>query len=118
MPAAPEVSEGACEIGGIEVFGEEKSEHESESDGHVRVPAEVEVDLEGVAEGAEPRVGGGAVRGLEGGISEMAAGVGEDDFFGESEQEKEGAAGEVPGGFGAVAKLFGEEGELEDGACD
>ena len=118
VPSAPEVGEGGCEVGGIEVFGEEESEHESESDGHVRVPAEVEVDLEGVADGSEPCVGGGAVRGLEGGISEMAAGVCEDDFFGESEQEEEGAAGEVLGGFGAVAKLFGEEGELEDGACD
>ena len=35
--------------------------------------------------------------GLEGGVSEVAAGVGEDDFFGESEEEEEGAAREELG---------------------
>ena len=118
VPAAPEVGEGACEVGGIEVFGEEESEHEAEADGHVGVSAEVEVDLHRVAYGAEPCVGGGAVCGLECGVGEMAAGVGEDDFFGESEQEKEGASCEVLGGFCAVAELFSEEGELEDGSGD
>lgn len=81
VPAAPEVGDGGGSVGGIEVFCEDEPEHQSESDGHVGIAAEVEVDLHGVAERAEPSVDRGAGGGLEGGVSDLAAGVGEEDLF-------------------------------------
>ena len=84
MPSSPEVGEGRCAVGGIEVLREDEAEHEAEADRHIGVAAEVEVDLHGVAEGAEPCVGGGTVGCLEGCVGEVAAGVGDDDLLGET----------------------------------
>ena len=85
VPAAPEVGEGVGLVGGVEVLGDGKAEHEANADGHVGVGAEVEVDLQGVGEESVPcveRADGGRV---EAGIGDLAAGVGKEDLLGESQ---------------------------------
>ncbi len=116
VPATPEVGQGSCEVGRVEIFREDEAEHEAKADGHVGVSAEVEVDLHRVTDSAEPCVGGSPLGSVEGDVSDVSAGVRQNDFFGESEEEKERAAREMAGGFRAVAELVREEGELEDGA--
>ena len=54
MPAPPEVADPDRSIRRVEVLGYSQSEHESQPHRHVRVTAEVVVDLEGVPQSAEP----------------------------------------------------------------
>ena len=54
MPAAPELAHGLRDVGEVEVLEELEAEHLAEPDRHVRVAREVEVDLQRVADDAEP----------------------------------------------------------------
>ena len=56
VPAAPEVRERFGPVGRVEVLGQHEPEHQGEPDRHVRVAAEVEVDLERVGDHAHPGV--------------------------------------------------------------
>ena len=64
VPAAPEVLQVARGVGRVEVDGEPDAEQEGEPDGDVGVPAEVAVDLHGVAPGREDHLGRGVLRGV------------------------------------------------------
>src|SRR5262245_6500339 len=55
VPPAPEVLDRLGDIRIVEVLEDSESEHPAEPDGHVRVAGEVEVDLERVADDAQPR---------------------------------------------------------------
>src|SRR5262249_11185435 len=54
VPAAPKPLDGVRDVGPSEVLGEPEAEHPAQPDRHVRVAGEVEVDLQGVADRAEP----------------------------------------------------------------
>ena len=54
VPAPPELGEALRDVRVVEVLEEAEPEHPAEPDRHVRVAGEVEVDLERVAERAEP----------------------------------------------------------------
>ena len=54
VPAPPEIGDGFGAIWRIEIFREHESEHEAEPDRHVGVTAEIEINLKGVGDGAEP----------------------------------------------------------------
>src|SRR6266850_8256669 len=58
VPPSPEVGDGRRDVGPPEVLGEPKPEHPAEADRHVRVAGEIEIDLQRVADEAEPRVRG------------------------------------------------------------
>ena len=55
VPAVPELGDGLREVGRVEILREHEPEHQTETDGHVGVAAEVEVDLERVCCDAVPR---------------------------------------------------------------
>jgi hypothetical protein len=56
VPAPPELRDGLADVGGVEVLGEDPAHHQAEPDGHVRVGAEIEVNLERVGNRSVPRV--------------------------------------------------------------
>ena len=54
VPASPEFRNGTGNVRIIEVFVEVESEHFSQSDGHIRISAEIEVNLEGIGQRPQP----------------------------------------------------------------
>ena len=54
MPASPEFRNGTGNVRIIEIFIEVKPEHFSQSDGHIRISAEIEVNLEGIGQRPQP----------------------------------------------------------------
>ena len=75
---------------------------------HVGVAAEVEVDLEGIGQHAHPRVEGAGIRGVEHGVGDVPAGVGQQDLLGEAENEEGDAGGEALEGVFAEGQLLGQ----------
>ena len=54
MPTPPELRNGTGNIRIVEVFIEVKPEHLSQTDGHIRISAEIEINLEGVGQCSQP----------------------------------------------------------------
>ena len=75
VPAPPEVGDALGAVGRVEVLQELEAEHAAQPDGHVRVAGEVEVDLEGVGQHAEPGVQRPRAVGAEGGVGDLAHGL-------------------------------------------
>ena len=70
MPAPPELGDRPGRVGIIEVLEEIDAEELGQPDGHVRVPGEIEVDLQRVA--GDPQPGQAEVQ-LAAGRSKMAS---------------------------------------------
>ena len=94
MPAPPKVRDGIGLVRRVEVFWELETEHSSQSNRHVRVSREIEVDLEGESSGSEPCSQGGGLVGGKGCVGHDRDGVGQEDFFGKAQDEKRHARGE------------------------
>ncbi len=92
VPAAPEVARRHRLVRAVEVLGQLDPEQPPEADRHVGVAAEVEVDLERVAEQAEPRA-----RGVEAGgqrqqrVDQVAEAVRDQHLLAEPHAEEEDA---------------------------
>ena len=54
MPAAPEFRDRLRNVGIVEVLQKIESQHLAKSDRHIGVSGEIKVDLEGIADGADP----------------------------------------------------------------
>ena len=50
VPSVPEFGDGQCLVGGVKIQGQVDVKHFSDTDGHVAVAAEVEVDLDGICQ--------------------------------------------------------------------
>ena len=61
VPAAPELLDGVGDVRPAEVLRKAEAEHAPEADRHVGVAGEIEIDLQRVADDAEPRVAGRSV---------------------------------------------------------
>ena len=136
VPTAPKLGDGTGGIGVVEVFGELEAHHAPETDGHVAVARKVEVDLEGVGQGDNPR--GGAVQGrhagedfgdlarvqkaevggAEDGIHLGANHVGDEDFLAEADDEAIKALQAVGHARLAAADLVGHVAIADDGTGD
>lgn len=97
VPAAPELGDRAAGIGPEKILGEADAEHPRQADRHVRIAGEVEIDLQGIGDGADP----GAEEVLfargqtEHRIGDRRDIVGDDDLLGEAVGEARHAGGEV-----------------------
>ena len=99
VPATPEFGDGLREVGIVEVLEELESEHASEANRHVGVAAEVEVDLQRVADGPEPRERAGWRGRSERLVRHFRHHVGEQHLLVEADDEPEDATRElVPAG--------------------
>ena len=109
VPAAPKLGDGATYIWVVEVFVEMKAQTASHADGHVGITREIEVDLEGEGQNADPSAGGAQIveRTAEELVDDFRELVGEQYFFPESDEEAIGPFGEVGSADVAVADFFG-----------
>ncbi len=57
MPSSPELSDTFCDKRIVEVFKKIKTEDLSKTDGHIRVSAEIKIDLKGKCDDAQPACG-------------------------------------------------------------
>ena len=91
MPAAPEIPDALRPVGALEVLREAEAQHLPEANGHIGVPGEVKIDLEGVAHRPEPGVAGvdPPVDGdhAEDHIHRGPQGVGDQDLLGKAQDE-------------------------------
>ena len=120
VPAFPELGDAAAGVGVVEVFGELESHHLAETDGHVAVAREVEVDLEGVGEDADPCCTRGQVAVVHGedlvGIG--GQGVGDEHFLAQADDEAVEAHHAVFHGAGALHELRRHAVVVDDGTRD
>ena len=59
MPPAPEIRNAGCLVGVVKVFREVEAQHLAQADGHIGVAGEIEINLEGVCQNADPGSAGG-----------------------------------------------------------
>ena len=120
MPSAPEVRNGRGDVRVVEVLVEPEPEHAAEADGHVRVPGEVEVDLQRVARDAGP--GRQSAEGPDVGRLDArvhgAEGVREQEFFREADDESRHAVRVFAPALFPPDQLFLDVPVLDDGARD
>ncbi len=110
VPAPPEVARRRGLVRAVEVLRQLDAEEPAEADGHVGVAAEVEVDLERVAEQAEPGLRGvERQRRGEHRVDEVAETVRDQDLLAEPHAEQQDALAPARGDAGA-----GDAGELGD----
>ncbi len=105
MPAFPEIRDARGKIGLAEVLHEAEAHHEPESDGHVRVAGEVEVDLHGICSRAEPCIDERRSVQCEDGVGEGRNRVGDEHLLAEPQHEPQGTCGEIPEGVGPLSEL-------------
>ena len=110
MPAPPEFGEIRCDIWHVEVFQQAETEHPRQSDGHVGVCGKIEVDLEGEAQHANPRLveTEQVERHAEYGIGDLGQRIGE------AEQEASAADEEVVEALPTRCQLIGDIVILDD----
>ncbi len=118
VPPAPELGDGGGDVGVLEVLRRVKAQHLSQADGHVAVPGEVEVDLNGVGGGPQP--GQAAVQPRsqgEGGIRQRGGQTRDQGLFGKAHGEPPQATGRLGGAEGRpLLQLGGEGGKAGDGS--
>ena len=94
MPAPPIIGQRAGGQRVIKVFGKTETEHATKADGHVRISRKIEIDLNGIADGAKPchrdrqPVGGHIAHARP----KLARGVGQQHLFGKSAHKRAQAA--------------------------
>ena len=116
VPASPVFGDTARDVRVVEVFQKFEPEDGAEADGHVRVSAEVVVDLEGIADRSQP--GGHAVQLIDRLgkhlVGDSSQRVGEKDLLGESHDEAFHAVGDLLKVHGSVLDLVGYVVVLDD----
>ena len=115
MPAAPELGDRLADVRLFEVFHKAETHHQAQTDGHVAVTGEVEIQLRGVRQRSEPGIAGG--RGLQGKtvIGNHCQGVGNEYFFDKPLHEPRGTFAELVQGVGAVIELVGQVAKAQHG---
>ena len=120
MPPPPELGGGLGDIGVVEILQKLEAQHPPQANGHVGIAGEVEVELEGEGNDAEPCPQGGEF-GAGGGqvhVPELAQVVGQQHLFGKAHGEALGPPGKALGGVVAVGELLVQVLILQDGPGD
>ena len=81
MPSAPELRNAARNIRIIEVFKEVKAEYFSESDCHIAVTGEVEIDMKRICYGIKPEEKNGFIAGRLESIAKLAEEICNENFL-------------------------------------
>ena len=104
VPTPPEVPQRGGAVGNVEILRQQNAEHERDAERHVGIAREVEIDLEGEAEGGLPGLhhGHGLARrrGLEDRIDEGCQRIAEEDLLRQAHAEEQDAAPEALGPVG------------------
>ena len=118
MPAPPELGDAAGNVGVVEVLREIKAEQLSQTDGHIAVAGEVEVDVQHVGDGIEPEKQDGLVlRGTED-LAELAHSVGDEHLFAQTQDKAADAQCRLVQTVPPGGELLRDLGIAHDGAGD
>ena len=118
MPAAPKLRNGAGLVGMLEVLQEAEAKEMTQADSHVGITREVEIDLEGIGQHAQPRHSG---RGLGHGgdlLPQCAHLVGDQHLLGKTHHEALHTAAGLKHALAAVQQLMLHRLILDDRACN
>ena len=107
MPAPPKFRDGFRAVWRIEVLCEHEPKHQAEADRHVRIAAEIKVNLECVCDRTIPSVETTQDARVERGIRDLPAGIRQQDFLCHAKHEERRAAGEFFPSERPLAKLIG-----------
>ena len=120
MPAAPELGDRLADVRIVEVFEKLEAEHFAETDRHIRVAGEIEVNLQRVANCAHPRTGGRQlVRCIfEYAVRNLREHIGQQYLFAETEQKAADALGKLRKRVLAHSKLYVDIVVAYDRACN
>ena len=121
VPAAPEIPDGHCHIGIVEVLGVGEAADLTEAQGHVGIGGEIQIELQHVAETAQP---GAQHRGLpaaqeaEGqkALAELSQMIRQQTFLGEARQKTAEAQQKAVHRMLPLRKLPGQRREAHDRA--
>ena len=118
VPAAPELGNAAGNEGRVKVFQQVEAENVAQTDGHIAVAREVEVNLQGKGGGVHPDkqyrgLGGAAVQ-----LHQLTQLVGNEYLFGKADDEPAHAQTGLFHRMGTVLQLTGHVGIANDGAGD
>jgi len=118
VPPAPELLDGPGNIGIIEVFHELEPEHVPKADGHVRVAGKIEINLQGVAQDAEPGHRGGKEFGRNGEdlVRRQGYHIGDEHLFAQPDDEPAYPFGKPLHAHGSVEQLVRDILIPDDGA--
>ena len=89
VPAAPEFSDGAGNIGVVEIFRKLEAHDPTQADGHIGIAREIEIQLQGISQDAYPcrsRVDGTKVGG-ETGVGLLGDDIGDENLFGQADDK-------------------------------
>ena len=118
VPAPPEFRDGAGLVGVFKVFQEMEAKQMPQADGHVGVSGEIEVDLEGEGDSAQPRRhGGGCGHGADL-LPQSAHLIGDQHLFGQAHHKALHTAAGLEHALPAVHQLVLHRLVLDDGAGD
>ena len=106
MPTPPEIRNGIRHIGIIEILTEGEAHHFAQADGHIRVAGEIEIDLEGVHNDAQPGRRHRSFRGFADPGPDLPRRIGQKDFFAHTGGQGAHTGGKQLSGMGAGAKLI------------
>ena len=118
MPAAPEIIDGAGNVGVVEVLQEMEAKHAPQADGHVRIAGKIKVDLQRVGSHPQPGRGGGKVAQGEDVIRDQAHIVRQQHLLPKAEDEARHPLHHVPAALPAPVDLPRHRLIAHDGAGD
>ena len=97
MPAAPELGDRLADVRIVEVFEELETEHLAETDRHIRVAGEIEVNLQRVANRAHPCTGDGQLARciFEYAVRNLRKYIGQQHLLAETEQKPADTLGKL-----------------------
>ena len=108
MPAAPEFTQAVGGIGVAEVLRQRKAEHLSQAHRHIAIAAEIVVDLQGVAQRAEPGQAHIPCPAGKDGVGNGADGVSQQQLLSKAPHEAEGPGFDLLRAAGTLIKLRGD----------
>src|SRR4051812_13650530 len=106
MPATPKVRNAFGTVWRIEVPRKFEAQNPSEPDSHVRIPAEIEVDLKCISQRAHPGVQRIRISGAKNRISHVSTGIREQNLLRKTDDKNRYARGEPHSRVFARAQLF------------
>ena len=121
MVLRPEPLHRAFAVGIDEVLLEVEAQHAAQADGHVRIAAEIEIDLEGIGYGSQPDAkdrGRPVCHGVKAPVCDECDVIGDQNLFGESDEEPADAFAEIVHGDLPVVDLFLNLHVPDNGPCD
>jgi len=88
MPAVPKLRYRGRLVGRIKVLGKHEAEHQSKPDRHVRIRAEVEVNLKSIGNCPEPCIQESDRSRIEGGIRHLPRWICQKNLFSQSQSDE------------------------------